>query len=238
MISNSDIRAKALDTLEHRLFGNVWITLIVVNFVYSVIVGFPGALGNAVSRNNTALLASVGTIFTLLSVLVKGPMEYGFTRVLTNVARNKKKADIKDLFDGYREAVTESVVLGLLRSVFIVLWGLLFIIPGIIKAYSYSMAMFIQQDSEDKNWRSCLDRSQQMMQGNKGRLFLLDLSFIGWYIVGALCLGIGIIWVAAYHSVARAHFYEELRREQGLVPEETEESPQTEEETFRFEEKE
>jgi len=207
----SDLRAKARDTLEHNLFGNLWITLVVLVFLFGVIVGIPGSLGNGLSIGSVALFASLGVISFALSILIEGPMEYGLTRVMTNVARKSKKADIKDLFVGYKEALTESVVLGLLRIVFIFLWTLLLIVPGIIKAYAYSMAYYIQQDSEDKEWRSCLDKSQEMMRGYKGKLFLLDLSFIGWYIVGAICLGVGMLWVAAYHSVARAHFYEELK---------------------------
>ena len=215
MISNYDIRSKARDTLEHSLFGSTWITLVIISVVFSVIVSLPGTIGELISGKKVALIASVGMIFFVLSILIEGPMEYGWTRIMRSVARKEKNADIKDLFVAYGDALTESVVLGLLRTVFITLWCLLLIVPGIIKAYAYSMAFYIQQDSEDKDWRSCLDRSQEMMGGYKGKLFLLDLSFIGWYIVGALCFGVGILWVAVYHSVARAHFYESLKAMQG-----------------------
>ena len=217
MISNYDIRAKARDTLEHSLFGSTWITLVIITVIFGVIVGLPGSIGELISGRNIALIASVGVIFFVLSILIEGPMEYGITRIFLGVVRKTKKADIKDMFIGYSEALTESVVLGLLRTVFIALWSLLLIIPGIIKAYAYSMAFYIQQDSDNKDWRYCLDRSQEMMRGHKGKLFLLDLSFIGWYIVGALCFGVGILWVSVYHSVARAHFYEELRGPQPVV---------------------
>ena len=215
MAENRDIRAKARDTLEHKLFGNVWITLIVLSFLYSVIVGLPGSIGSALSQKSVAMMASFGVILSGLSILLAGPMEYGMCRVMRNVATGKKKAEFYDLFVAYKEAVTESVVLGLLRTIFICLWSLLFLIPGIVKAYAYSMAFYIQQDAEDKDWRRCLDESQEMMHGNKGKLFLLDLSFIGWYIVGALCFGIGILWVSVYHMTARAHFYNELKKAQG-----------------------
>ena len=214
MISNYDIRSKARDTLEHSLFGSTWITLVIITVIFGVIVGLPGSIGELISGRNIALIASVGVIFFVLSVLIEGPMEYGLTRIMLNVVRKEKKADIKDLFIGYNEALTESVLLGLLRTVFIALWSLLLFIPGVIKAYAYSMAFYIQQDSEDKDWRSCLDRSQTMMKGYKGKLFLLDLSFIGWYILGALCFGIGILWVSVYHATARTHFYEELKAAQ------------------------
>ena len=73
------------------------------------------------------------------------------------------------------------------------------------------MAPFIQQDSEDKGWKSCMDRSTELMRGRKADLFMLDLGFIGWYILGALCLGIGIFFVVPYHLTARANFYESIK---------------------------
>ena len=211
MTANRELRAKARDTLEHNLFGSVWITLLVICFLYDVIVGLPGTIGDVLSVRSVAMAASLGVILTAMSILLSGPMGYGLCRVMTNVTRGTKKADFYDLFIGYKEAVTESVVLGLIRTVFILLWTLLLIIPGIVKAYAYSMAVYIQQDDEDKDWRVCLDKSQAMMKGHKGDLFLLDLSFIGWYIVGALCLGVGVFWVAVYHMTARTHFYDALK---------------------------
>ena len=97
-----------------------------------------------------------------------------------------------------------------MQAIFIFLWSLLFIIPGIVKSYSYAMCMYVKSDHPDYDWRACLDTSRQLMQGNKWRLFVLDLSFIGWYIVGAMVVGIGTLWVTPYHQATRAQFYEAL----------------------------
>ena len=71
---------------------------------------------------------------------------------------------------------------------------------------------FIFQESDGKKaWRECIDESKNLTDGYKGKLFLLDLSFIGWFILGFLCFGIGVLWVSVYHQEARAHFYEELK---------------------------
>ena len=75
------------------------------------------------------------------------------------------------------------------------------------------MSAFIQQDAADKDWKTCIDKSREMMKGYKMSLFLLDLSFIGWYIVGILCFGIGVLFVQPYHMQARAEFYEELKNQ-------------------------
>ena len=74
-------------------------------------------------------------------------------------------------------------------------------------SYSYSMAFYILQDNPDLTWRKALDESRRLMYGNRGKLFALDLSFIGWYILGGILLGVGTFFVAPYHEMARAHFY-------------------------------
>ena len=208
MIENRDIRAKARDTLEHRLFGNVWIMMIIVALIYGAIVGLPGSIGGLLPGKAKY---AIGWIFSIASIIIAGPMEYGLARLVLKVERGDKKIDFKDLFVGFKEDFQNAIFLGFLRDLFIFLWCLLFIIPGIIKAYAYSMAFYIQQDDKDKDWRRCLDLSNEMMRGYKGKLFLLDLSFIGWYIVGLLCLGVGVLWVTPYHTMARAHFYDELK---------------------------
>ena len=84
-------------------------------------------------------------------------------------------------------------------------------IPGIIKAYSYSMAFFIKADHPEYDWRTCLDESKRLTSGHKMDLFVLDLSFIGWGIIGALCLGIGSLWVMSYRYATLAQCYKVLQ---------------------------
>ena len=99
----------------------------------------------------------------------------------------------------------------LLVLVFTFLWSLLFIIPGIVKAYSYAMTPYIVHDNPEMPVRECIRQSQRMMKGYKMKLFLLDLSFIGWILLGIISFGIGLLWVRPYMETAHAKFYEELR---------------------------
>ena len=115
-----------------------------------------------------------------------------------------------DLFKGFYDDAGGNIVLALLTSLFTALWSMLFVIPGIVKAYAYSQVFYIKADHPDYDWKACINESKRMMQGHKGELFALDLSFSGWYIVGALCLGIGELWVAPYVEAAKAHFYQNL----------------------------
>lgn len=103
--------------------------------------------------------------------------------------------------------------LRLRMSIFTALWTLLFIIPGIIKAYAYSMSGFILTENPEMTAKEAMEVSQKMMQGNKWRLFCLEFSFIGWKLLGALSLGIGMLWVNPYCNAAIAAFYDEISRE-------------------------
>lgn len=188
MVENRVLRENSRGQLGGKLFGELWLMMLLACLI---VMGLEG-------------IASVAYIGPLI---VTGPLSYGLCRVLVKRVKNDGKVELGDLFDGFKEAFTDSLILGLLQSIFIFLWSLLLVIPGIIKSYSYAMSSFIQQDSPNKNWKQCLDASIDMMNGNKMQLFLLDLSFIGWYLVGALCLGVGIFWVIPYHQTARANFY-------------------------------
>lgn len=98
-------------------------------------------------------------------------------------------------------------------NIFTFLWTLLLIIPGLIKSYAYSMAGFILTENPEMTAKEAMEVSQKMMQGNKWRLFCLNISFIGWYMLGVLSLGIGMLWVKPYHNAAVAAFYDEVSRQ-------------------------
>ena len=203
MIDNRLLRENSRRQLGDSLFGNTWLMMAVVCFVYSAV-----------------LSALSGTLIGV--ILVGGPLAYGLCRVFIG-AVNGKKFDFNDILSGFTEAFGNSVVLSLLQALFITLWSMLFIVPGIIKSYSYAMAMYIQQDNPTKEAKACIDESRQMMDGYKWQLFCLDFSFIGWYFLGALCFGVGTLFVIPYHQMARANFYQELVNEKGVfLPTETE----------------
>ena len=104
------------------------------------------------------------------------------------------------------------LVLYILQFIYIFLWTLLLIIPGIVKSYSYSMAFYIMNDHPEYTATQCLDESRRMMNGHKLDLFCLHLSFIGWIIVSILTCGIGVLWVDPYMQLSQANFYEELKK--------------------------
>lgn len=193
-----ELKQRAKRQLGGRIFASAWLMLL-----FAIIIN--GAISGAAS-------------FTLIGgILVSGPMTYGLTKIQMKLINDdKKEVDLSDLFKGFSENFTQSILLGFLRTLFTALWSMLFVIPGIIKSYEYSMAFYVQTKSEDKTWKHALNESKRLMHGNKFKLFLLDLSFIGWYIVGSLCLGIGVLFVMPYHNQAKANFYASIMKNDSL----------------------
>lgn len=189
-----ELRASAWEKKKGR-----WGMLALVCFLYSLIMAACAALSYVV----------VGAIAVLL---LSGPLMLGFTMVCLAVSR-RQGTGLSKLFEGFSR-FGDSLVLFLLIDIFIFLWSLLLVIPGIIKMYSYSMSWFVLHDRPDLTGNEARKRSMYLMKGHKWRLFCLDFSFIGWYLLSALTLGILSFWVTPYHMTARAEFYQELLEEE------------------------
>lgn len=108
------------------------------------------------------------------------------------------------------------ILLYVITSIFTFLWTLLLIIPGIVKGIAYSQTYFVYKDANDRSMNNnysltdYITKSQQLMMGNKWRYFILQLSFIGWWIVGFITIGIGFIWIYPYYKLTMANFYRDL----------------------------
>lgn len=160
---------------------------------------------------NLLLSIIVGALsYVVVGVLLAGVLNIGFAKIMLNGVR-KKETKLEDLFSGFSAGFERSLVAGLLMYIFTFLWSLLLIIPGIIKAYSYSMTYYILLDDENITGSDAIKKSQEMMQGHKRELFLQDLSFIGWILLSILTFGILLIWLNPYMELSRAVFYERLK---------------------------
>lgn len=107
-------------------------------------------------------------------------------------------------------------LVALLTEIFATLWSLLFIIPGIIKSMAYSQAIFIYKDevtagNDNPGFLDCITKSREMMNGHKAELFMLKLSFIGWFILSMFTAGIGLIWLIPYYYGTMVNYYERLK---------------------------
>lgn len=142
----------------------------------------------------------------LYGLLVTGPLTLGYVAFVLRIFRRKGPA-VGDILSGFENFV-RSLGLFLLVNFFILLWSLLFVIPGIIAAYRYALAFYVLADDPSVGLREAMETSKRLMAGNKWKLFSLELSFIGWMILSALTMGIGFFWLLPYMTVSTAGFYE------------------------------
>ncbi|MBQ8734573.1 MAG: DUF975 family protein [Bacteroidaceae bacterium] len=150
--------------------------------------------------------------FSVLALLLL-PMGYSYSVAFLNDIRNGKEPfKVETLFDGYKDFMR---IFGttLLMNVYIFLWTLLFIFPGIIKSISYSQTYYVLKDNPELKFNEAIERSMEMMEGHKMQYFLLMLSFIGWIILIILTCGILSLWVTPYMNATFANYYEYVKEE-------------------------
>jgi len=143
------------------------------------------------------------------SLVIAGPLMLGYVAFMVAFFDRAPDANIEKIFTGFNN-FANAFVLQLVMTIFIFLWSLLLIIPGIMATYSYSMAFFIMHDDPQVTGTEAIRRSKEMMNGHRWRLFCLDCRFIGWWLLCILSLGIGSLWIMPYHYGARLLFYRDL----------------------------
>jgi uncharacterized membrane protein len=192
MISNSIIRARAREILGSNLFSGSWL--------------FPVLVGVIVAAISGALSATFVGPMIVSGLLSVASSRYFLDRVRGNI----EPEQIETSIDGIKNNVLGSLLTGILYNVFVAIGSMIFVIPGLIFGFSFSMAFYIINDHPEMTAMEALRESHRLMKGHKMQYFLLNLSFIGWMILGSLCFGVGTLWVSAYMSTASAIFYEEL----------------------------
>ncbi|NHN33462.1 DUF975 family protein [Paenibacillus agricola] len=139
------------------------------------------------------------------------PLEVGSRRYFVRTAQNDN--NLNDIEYGFRKTKYLAIVKSMLWKDFInFLWFLLLIIPGIVKSYAYRMVPYILADNANIGYKRALELSNRMTAGQKFRMWVLDLSFIGWYLLGFIALFIGILFVMPYDNATKAELYLVLRQ--------------------------
>lgn len=154
--------------------------------------------------------ASAASVLSLVAFILGGVVRQGYCQYLLK-QHDGEPAEVKDLFSQFHR-FGDGFCLALLEGLYIFLWSLLFIIPGIIAAYRYAMAPFVLLENPDMTASEAIEASKQMMDGHKFELFWLELSFIGWDLLNIFTLGIGSLWLNPYKNAAYAAFFRSFRR--------------------------
>lgn len=193
MLSRKEIKKRAREQLDGHIFSSRWVLAVACVIV-------------------VALLDFVGGLIIIGALLIAGTLNYGLIHYFSKTEKNKDGAFV-DIFQGFKDDFVGTFALSIIETIFTFLWSLLLIIPGIIKGYSYSMSMYLKHEKPTRDWYDCHKTSMKMMKGKKWKLFVLDLSFLGWYILGFLCLGVGVFFVMPYHLSARYNFFLEAKKD-------------------------
>lgn len=226
MWTRKDLKDRAKDLLRQIYWKAFFISLVI-----ALVTG--GGSGSSYSNNSrydpyfvSPAIIAIIALFALgasvvgicLRIFLGFPLEVGGRRFFVQSAQYY---DNRQCFRfAFRSGNYSKIVITmLLKAIYNFLWFLLLIIPGIVKYYAYSMVPFILADNPGIGHNKAIELSKQMTYGHKFDMFVLDLSFLGWYILGLMAFVIGTLFVLPYHDATKAELYLVLRQnalEQGM----------------------
>lgn len=210
MISRTELKEKAKESLKGKYGEAIKITLLLfaISFGIGFIFGFIVALTNMDTEGMAYNLIS-----NIIEIVISGLFTFGYLSFFVKISRDE---DVT-----YNELFSKTnmffifIIASLLVGCFTVLGTICFIIPGIIIALSLSLTFYILLDNPEMDIMSALKKSREMMKGHKAELFVLQLSFLGWAILGIFTFGILYLWLIPYMSVTQANFYNKLKEIEG-----------------------
>ena len=229
MMKSKELRVKAWESLKGKYWMAFAVVLVtgLIGSISNIFTSFGQNLGEVLGLVDPAELDSTMMIGALVlsgvvivsaiiglifGIFVSSPITVGLCNYF--IINTDSKPSFKDAFSGFKVKYGRNVGTLLLVAIKSVLWTLLLVIPGIIKTYEYSIIPYILADDPEISSKDAFKKAKEMMKGNKWRLFKLEFSFIGWALLSALTLGIGVFFLLPYVNAATAEFYVELKNKQ------------------------
>lgn len=209
MKSNQYYKNEALAALR----GN-WANALVATIIFVALALFFSS-NDAINSYYQRIVINpfIGYSLSFVSLFVLLPLAAGYSnsmRVLLETGDNRLTNNSFSLAFGNWLHVVWGMILS---TIYIFLWTLLLIIPGIIKSYSYALTPYILVEHPEMSANEAIEESMRLMDGHKFDLFYLQLSFIGWAILSILSLGLGFFWLIPYQMTAQAAFYRDIKNE-------------------------
>lgn len=199
-------RAELKSAAQGQISGKIGI-LFLISLIIAVISGAAGWVLKFIPLRLGSLAAAI---------IITPAFALSVVRVYLNITKGVNP-EVNNAFSGFDDFWSAFKV-NFLVGLFTFLWSLLFVIPGIIKAYSYSMSLYILAENKGKKALECINESKAMTNGHKMDLFVLGLSFIGWGLLCAITLGIACIWVVPYVNATMANAYNSLKPQVEVTP--------------------
>jgi len=225
ILSRAELKEKAKEKLNGN-WGNPLVTTLIyllisiaASYIGATILGFVAGIaigGIGILIRNYELMSTMaeltGNLISFIVSIFIAPLTVGFLSYFLMFVKGED-AQLNNLFDGYKKSFGNSALAALLMGVYIFLWTLLLIVPGIIKTYAYSMVQFIIADDPTISASEALKKSEEMMKGHKWEFCVLQLSFLGWELLAILTCGIGFLWLTPYMQSTYSNYYINLKAE-------------------------
>lgn len=227
-LDNKVIKSNARDFIRGRLWM-FWSVLLVVGIIESLANSLPqwifgdrlSNLSDIIAGNPDNIPKEISSsvfgwyyVLNVLITIVLIPLNIGVAQNVLAWSRGEDVNKWKVLFGGFNSAKIffKQVGVVVLNTILCALWAILLIVPGIIKGLAYSMYPYVLRDEPELSVWQTLKKSEAIMKGYKGKLFLMYLSFVGWFILGAFTFGILYIWLTPYVMTSTVKFYDDVRR--------------------------
>lgn len=227
-LDNKVIKSNARDFIRGRLWM-FWSVLLVVGIIESLANSLPqwifgdrlSNLSDIIAGNPDNIPKEISSsvfgwyyVLNVLITIVLIPLNIGVAQNVLAWSRGENVNKWKVLFGGFNSAKIffKQVGVVVLNTILCALWAILLVVPGIIKGLAYSMYPYVLRDEPDLSVWQTLKKSEAIMKGYKGKLFLMYLSFVGWFILGAFTFGILYIWLTPYVMTSTVKFYDDVRR--------------------------
>lgn len=227
-LDNKVVKSNARDFIRGRLWM-FWSVLLVVGIIESLANSLPqwifgdrlSNLSDIIAGNPDNIPKEISSsvfgwyyVLNVLISIVLIPLNIGVAQNVLAWSRGEDVNKWKVLFGGFNSAKIffKQVGVVVLNTILCALWTILLVVPGIIKGLAYSMYPYVLRDEPDLSVWQTLKKSEAIMKGYKGKLFLMYLSFVGWFILGAFTFGILYIWLTPYVMTSTVKFYDDVRR--------------------------
>lgn len=227
-LDNKIIKSNARDFIRGRLWM-FWSVLLVVGIIESLANSLPqwifgdrlSNISDIIAGNPDNIPKEISSsvfgwyyVLNVLITIVLIPLNIGVAQNVLAWSRGEDVNKWKVLFGGFNSAKIffKQVGVVVLNTILCALWAILLVVPGIIKGLAYSMYPYVLRDEPDLSVWQTLKKSEAIMKGYKGKLFLMYLSFVGWFILGAFTFGILYIWLTPYIMTSTVKFYDDVRR--------------------------
>lgn len=199
------LKAQARDAIRGKI-PRLFLIILIVTLISAALSSLLPSLEYTVDN----VKYSLDVLSPIVTIFVSSAFGLSLAKVYLDVL-NGYTPNISDAFYGFKNNYKTAVIMEAFRTLYVFLWSLLFIIPGIIKTLAYSMSSYVLYENPNLSAKEALRRSEDLMRGRKMEYFLLILSFIGWIILGIFTLGILYVWLFPYMQATTAAFYNSIR---------------------------